>query len=115
MAQPRKSYTFTTINAPSGQSTYGNAINDRGEVAGNYYDSSGRLHAFAYEHGVFTALNAPPPATSAEAINNRGEVIAHPTPAMWSAGEWAASTKRRTSSAEARLAFAVLTTERKAA
>ena len=42
-------------------------------------------------------------------------VIAHPTPAMWSAGEWAASTKRRTSSAEARLAFAVLTTERKAA
>ena len=43
------------------------------------------------------------------------EVIAHPTPAMWSAGEWAASTKRRTSSTEARFALAVLTTERKAA
>jgi len=42
-------------------------------------------------------------------------VIAHPTSASGSAGSLAASTKRSTSSTEARLALAVLTTERKAA
>ena len=43
------------------------------------------------------------------------EVIAHPTPAIGSAGSLTASTKRMVSNTEARLAFAVLTTERKAA
>ena len=42
-------------------------------------------------------------------------VIAHPTPAIGSAGSLTASTKRMVSNTEARLAFAVLTTERKAA
>jgi len=42
-------------------------------------------------------------------------VIAHPGSASGSVGSLAASTKRRTSSAEARFALAVLTTERKAA
>ena len=42
-------------------------------------------------------------------------VIAHPTPAIDSAGSLTASTKRMVSNTEARLAFAVLTTERKAA
>ncbi len=42
-------------------------------------------------------------------------VIAHPTPAIGPAGSLAASTKRMVSNTEARLAFAVLTTERKAA
>ena len=44
-----------------------------------------------------------------------GRVIAHPTWARGSTCEGASSTKRRTSSTEARFAFAVLTTERKAA
>lgn len=43
------------------------------------------------------------------------DVIAHASWANGSTGDWAASTKRRTSSTEARFAFAVLTTERKAA
>ena len=42
-------------------------------------------------------------------------VIAHPTPAIGSAGSLTASTKRMVSNTEARLAFAVLTTGRKAA
>ncbi|HEX5325908.1 MAG TPA: hypothetical protein VFW75_04500 [Acetobacteraceae bacterium] len=42
-------------------------------------------------------------------------VIAHPIWATGSTGDRAASTKRRTWSTEARLAFVVLTTERKAA
>ena len=42
-------------------------------------------------------------------------VIAHPTPGTGLVGSFVASTKRRTSSTEARLAFAVLTRERKAA
>ena len=42
-------------------------------------------------------------------------VIAHPSPGTGLVGSFVASTKRRTSSTEARLAFAVLTRERKAA
>src|SRR4051794_34443972 len=42
-------------------------------------------------------------------------VIAHPDPARASPGRLVVSTKRTVSSTEARLAFAVLTTERKAA
>jgi hypothetical protein len=42
-------------------------------------------------------------------------VIAHPTLSSASTGSLATNTNRRTSSTEARLAFAVLTTERKAA
>ena len=42
-------------------------------------------------------------------------VIAHPTPARTSTGRLADSTNRTVSSTEARLALAVLTTDRKAA
>ena len=43
------------------------------------------------------------------------QVIAHPTPARTSTGRLADSTNRTVSSTEARLALAVLTTDRKAA
>ena len=42
-------------------------------------------------------------------------VIAHPTPAIGSTGSLTESTNRMVSNTDARLAFAVLTTERKAA
>ena len=50
--------TFTTLNAPGANLTLPTAINDRGEVAGGYQDSSG-THGFVYENGTFTTLNAP--------------------------------------------------------
>jgi hypothetical protein len=50
-----------------------------------------------------------------EALRYFLKVIAHPTPGTGLVGSFVASTKRRTSSTEARLAFAVLTRERKAA
>ena len=53
-----------------------------------------------------------PSTTTPEANLN---VIAHPTSVRRPAGSLAASTNRRTPSTEARFAFAVLTTERKAA
>jgi hypothetical protein len=48
-------------------------------------------------------------------VSAGGTVIAHPTPASLSSRVWVDSTNRTVSSTEARLALAVLTTERKAA
>jgi MFS family permease len=53
--------------------------------------------------------------TGSQLLVMRFIVIAHPTPGTGLVGSFVASTKRRTSSTEARLAFAVLTRERKAA
>ncbi len=72
------SYTFTTLNAPGATETFAEAINDRGQVAGNYVTSgtSGSEYSgFIYENGTFTTLNAPgATVTGVSAINDRGEV-----------------------------------------
>jgi hypothetical protein len=54
---PAPSYTFTSITEPGGNGTSVSAINDRGEVAGTYVDSSGTEHGFvATPHGGETAF-----------------------------------------------------------
>ncbi len=69
------SYTITTLNAPGATSTFASAINDRGEVAGYYFDSSG-IHGYVDANGTFTTLNVPGAAvTFASAINDHGEVV----------------------------------------
>lgn len=55
MPKPSPSFTFTTINGPDTTSAVATkAINNRGEIAGDYYDSSGG-HGFVYDNGTFTA------------------------------------------------------------
>jgi probable HAF family extracellular repeat protein len=71
------------LNNPFGSSTYAYAmgINDSGQIAGswNYIgDLPGALHGFIYTNGTFTDLVDPNAAlvrTSANAINNVGQVV----------------------------------------
>ncbi len=66
---------FTTLTAPGGFSTNPTAINDRGEVAGTYDESSGVSHGFVDDNGTFATLNVPGSiGTFVTAINDRGEV-----------------------------------------
>jgi len=76
---------YTTIGAPGvleGEppgafGTYAHAINNRGEVAGHYIDSSG-AHGYVYDNGAFTTFDVPGlSATLPSAINDRGEVVGY--------------------------------------
>jgi uncharacterized membrane protein len=74
---PAPSYTFTSITEPGGNGASVSAVNDRGEVAGDYSDSSGE-HGFVDDNGTFTTLNVPgATSTSVSAINDRGEVVGY--------------------------------------
>jgi hypothetical protein len=75
-----QSFAFTAIDSPTpitppeAPFTSATAINDCGEVAGAYFDSSGE-HGFIYDDGAFTTLDAPNALeTAPDAINSRGEV-----------------------------------------
>ena len=50
------------------------AVNDRGQVLVNATPSSGPWHAFIWDHGKETALPAD---TSADALNNEGQVVGY--------------------------------------
>jgi uncharacterized membrane protein len=79
LPQRETSYTFTSITPPGELDTAPTAINDRGEVAGTYLDSSGTEQPFVYDNGTFTTLDVPGAVTSygigVTAINDRGEVV----------------------------------------
>jgi probable HAF family extracellular repeat protein len=76
------SYTFTTLNAPSGtDGTEAYGINNLGQVVGNYTDSSGAGHAFLYNSSNFaySTLDYPSPAvtSAADGINDVGQVVGY--------------------------------------
>jgi VCBS repeat-containing protein len=66
---------FTTLTAPGAYFTEAYAINNRGEVTGNYLVSGG-VYGFVYDNGTLTTLTTfgSTFATWARAINNSGEV-----------------------------------------
>ena len=78
-----------------------------------------RRYGRRWSHETFYWVAVLPRQASYDAISlavrAASGVIAHPTYALFSTGNLAASTNRSTPSTEARFAFAVLTTERKAA
>ena len=55
-----------------GSSSYGNAINDAGAIAGTFIAASGEQHGFLYQAGRFVDIGA---GTSGEGINARGDVV----------------------------------------
>ncbi len=71
-------YTFTNLNLPNNSAPLG--LNDSGEVAGHYQDSSNTIHGFLYNNGAYTTLDDPSAGTGvlegtyAAAINASGEV-----------------------------------------
>jgi len=68
--------TVTTFAVPGASATEALQINDEGEIAGSYTDSSGKVHGFVRAiDGAFTTFDVPKASdTLASAINNRGTV-----------------------------------------
>lgn len=91
-AQPRNSsgqsasYTFSTSSVSYtvqllgtlGEESYAVALNDRGQVVGNYLDRAGRVNAFVWENGTMRAIATP---GQARQINNLGQIVGWTDPA----------------------------------
>jgi probable HAF family extracellular repeat protein len=83
--------TYTTLDAPSATNgvdpfgfgiplgTSAVAINNSGQVVGDYTDATSTLHGFLYSAGTYINLSGPlvsaPGGTLATAINNSGQVV----------------------------------------
>jgi hypothetical protein len=70
--------TYTTIDDPLGVATYAQAINDAGQIAGWYADSSGLAHGFPYSGSTYTTIDdplaTPGGGTYTFAINTSGQL-----------------------------------------
>jgi len=69
------SYALTEIKFPGAIRTGTIALNDRGDIVGDYFDSSLIRHGFLLKQGTFTTIDLPNSTfTEATAINNAGVV-----------------------------------------
>ena len=57
-AQPG-AYTYTKVNVPGSVFTEASAINNAGQVAGTYQDTTGRTHGFLYNGTTYTNIDYP--------------------------------------------------------
>jgi hypothetical protein len=66
---------FTTLDFPGATLTYGEGINDSGQIVGAYRDANGIYHGFVLSGGTYTTIDAPGSTlTNAYGINNSGEI-----------------------------------------
>ncbi|MHC5825932.1 MAG: hypothetical protein ACYT04_61280, partial [Nostoc sp.] len=66
---------YTVLNDPSAEAL---AINDRGQIAGIYYDVNGNTDGFVYQGGTYTIVNYPGAIlTEVYGINDRGEIVGY--------------------------------------
>jgi uncharacterized membrane protein len=68
---------FTDVPGPKGAlASTSNAINDHGDIVGQYADASGNLHAYVLSGGKYTTVD-PPGSTSpaGNGINNAGDMV----------------------------------------
>ena len=66
---------YTTFDVPGSSTTFGVAINNLGQIVGDY-DIGGNQHGFLYSNGVYTTLGVPGSVGSdASAINNLGQIV----------------------------------------
>ena len=71
----KSAYSFFSVpGATNGTCPYG--INDRGQVAGGYYDAGGVAHGFLKDGESYTTFEVPGTgnSTGASQINNQGEI-----------------------------------------
>ncbi len=70
-------YSWTALPDYAGWTTIAASINDSGQIAGVYYDSSiGRAHGYLNDNGSFTQLDFPGSVwTSPNRINSSGQVV----------------------------------------
>lgn len=76
---------FTPIDVPSSDpppSPFTGALgtaaldmNARGQIVGNFLDSTGAQHGFLYDAGRFTSLDDPAPIPAFYGINERGQIV----------------------------------------
>jgi probable HAF family extracellular repeat protein len=69
--------TFSFLNVPGSTSTFANGINNAGQIAGRFYDSSSQ-HGFLYSGGVYSPFNVPGSmnsVTEITGINNAGQIV----------------------------------------
>jgi probable HAF family extracellular repeat protein len=66
----------TQIDVPGANLTEGTGINDRGQLVGDYRDSSNVFHGFLYDDGLFVDIDFPgSSSTGLQAINNCGQIV----------------------------------------
>jgi probable HAF family extracellular repeat protein len=59
---------------------YPAAINNLGEIAGDYFDADFNIHNFVLTRGVFTPIDVPgsaPGSVGVRGINDRGQVVGY--------------------------------------
>lgn len=70
---------FTTLTPPGAISATGGFVNDKGQVAGTYTDTSNIQHGFIWQAGAYTSFDMPeqaqPYSTIVTAINDSGRVV----------------------------------------
>ncbi len=71
-------YSFFSVPGASGFGTYASGINDRGQIAGFYSDSSGVRHGFLKEGAAITIIDVPGARdTLFYSINNQGDMVGY--------------------------------------
>jgi uncharacterized membrane protein len=72
-----KNGKFTDIPGPAGSlGSTANAINDHGNIVGQYADSAAVLHAYVLKGKKYTTLDPPGSTTpSGNGINNKGDIV----------------------------------------
>jgi len=67
---------FVTIDPPGSIATSTGAINDLGQVVGDYVDSGGVDHGYLLSAGVYTTIDFPQAiGTACAGINNSGQIV----------------------------------------
>ncbi|HLZ98864.1 MAG TPA: hypothetical protein VKP66_13075 [Steroidobacteraceae bacterium] len=68
-------YTFTQLDYPAARWTEATAVGSKGAVVGDYADSAGVVHGFAYKNGNYTQLDPPGSiSTQPKSVNSGGQV-----------------------------------------
>ena len=71
-----KAQTYIPIVYPGAVSTEAHGINAFGVIVGSWTDSSGFIHGFVYNAGVYTSFDYPASSfTTPYAINNAGDIV----------------------------------------
>ena len=74
---------FTPINFPLSTGTTALGINDTGDIAGWYSDTTGKTHGFVYADGAFSTVDvAGASATQLTRVKNWGQVTGIYTDAL---------------------------------
>jgi hypothetical protein len=74
---------FKNINDPNAKGTLGTVVhtpNNKGDIDGTYYDSSGNTHGWLLHAGKYYDVNDTPTLTRADGLNDKLEIVGRYTP-----------------------------------